>query len=325
MYPGASGGRRPQYQHASGRRGRRRAGSSGYDAAGGASADAAAFACAAAKKKSGLVLQDIERLLSLNGTLLWADFDGKVRQFLHAIHSVAGEPGVQAALLQVHETTSDKRRDDVRNWPAYVQRLLKRAFLEYQAAHRQDADSDQGSCEVAAARAPALPPGPAVWVPRRRAPREARARVVAAPAPEEAAAEATGTAASAHAPADAGADADALAAAPAHAVAAAPAVAAPAAGCAAAAAAAAAEGWAGDGEKERRSSGIASLPSFGASTTEGGQSWRMSGSASVSSCCSLGDGQDGAAADFVVVPRSPPESTAASWCTLSDDGDFVLL
>jgi len=58
------------------------------------------------------------------------DFDGQVRQYLHAIRNRAGRRGVLQAVQEVRVAMQGKTRDSVRKWPAYLVVLLKR-FLAH--------------------------------------------------------------------------------------------------------------------------------------------------------------------------------------------------
>lgn len=66
-----------------------------------------------------------------------SDFDGQVRQHLHAIHSVGGLEGVQTAMQVVHKIVIGKSRADVRRWPAYMVTILKKVHEELKAGPRQ--------------------------------------------------------------------------------------------------------------------------------------------------------------------------------------------
>lgn len=76
------------------------------------------------------VLADIETTLREAGSILQrSDFDSRVRRFLTALRGNGGNGGrqkVRDALAMIHTYTSQKSRDSVTNWPAYLLTLLKR-------------------------------------------------------------------------------------------------------------------------------------------------------------------------------------------------------
>jgi hypothetical protein len=76
------------------------------------------------------VHEEVNALLDGSDALLKSDFDGKARQFLHAIHNLAGRPGVHEALKMISLSTNKKSRDSVRNWNGYISTLLQKYFQE---------------------------------------------------------------------------------------------------------------------------------------------------------------------------------------------------
>lgn len=84
------------------------------------------------------VLEGIRIVLGENTTLQSRDFDGHVLQFLHAIHGVGGRDCVNGALVMIHQSTFEKSRGQVGNWPAYLVTLLKRHHAELSAKARLD-------------------------------------------------------------------------------------------------------------------------------------------------------------------------------------------
>lgn len=79
----------------------------------------------------------ISLVLSSFSMLRRSDFDGQVRQYLHAICSVAGLEGVRAAMELLCEAVSGKTRADVKTWPAYFVALFKRYFKKISSEARQ--------------------------------------------------------------------------------------------------------------------------------------------------------------------------------------------
>lgn len=72
-----------------------------------------------------LINKEICDRLKGNETLLWEDFDGKIRQCLHAIHGNGGLQDVRDALDALHTSTCQKPRAWVQNPPAYIHKILK--------------------------------------------------------------------------------------------------------------------------------------------------------------------------------------------------------
>lgn len=68
---------------------------------------------------------EIQVICDASQVLKQQDFDYRVRQYLHALYGKSGQAGVQKALALIHETTKEKKRDSVRNWPAYLCTLLR--------------------------------------------------------------------------------------------------------------------------------------------------------------------------------------------------------
>lgn len=76
------------------------------------------------------VHDEVNALLDGSDALQRSDFDGKARQFLHAIHNLRGREGVHEALHIISFTTAKKSRDSVRNWGGYISTLLQKYFQE---------------------------------------------------------------------------------------------------------------------------------------------------------------------------------------------------
>lgn len=60
--------------------------------------------------------------------MMLADFDGLVRQFLHAIYSAGGKASLGDALESLHSSTERTPREAIRNWSAYINAHLKKFF-----------------------------------------------------------------------------------------------------------------------------------------------------------------------------------------------------
>lgn len=88
-------------------------------------------------KAKDQISADIGLLLSGHSTLQRTDFDGSVRQCLHAIHGISGQQGVREALQIVNFFTSKKQRGVVRHWPAYVGKLVRKALDDIVAEERK--------------------------------------------------------------------------------------------------------------------------------------------------------------------------------------------
>lgn len=70
------------------------------------------------------VFSEIRDLLDTNSTLQLADFDYRIRQHLHALLGSGGRQKLHDALKAINVATSKKERRDVKNWPAYLRKLL---------------------------------------------------------------------------------------------------------------------------------------------------------------------------------------------------------
>jgi len=60
------------------------------------------------------------------------DFDGQVRQYLHAIRTVGGPAMVHEAMREIYFATAEKSRSDVQKWPAFLIKLLKQVLRQCQ-------------------------------------------------------------------------------------------------------------------------------------------------------------------------------------------------
>lgn len=73
---------------------------------------------------------ELSALLASTPVLRRTDFDGLVRQTLHAIRTVGGYEGVTEATQMLRHAAAGKKRADVQRWPAYISALLKRHLQE---------------------------------------------------------------------------------------------------------------------------------------------------------------------------------------------------
>lgn len=70
------------------------------------------------------VYTEIRVLLESNSALQSTDFDYRIRQHLHAFHGQGGRAKLHDALQYVSTATSKKTRQAIKNWPAYIRKLL---------------------------------------------------------------------------------------------------------------------------------------------------------------------------------------------------------
>jgi hypothetical protein len=68
----------------------------------------------------------VRKAVAQNPSLQWADFDGLVRQFLHAIHGVGGRDAVHDSMGIVFLQTVRKDRDRVENMSRYIVAILRK-------------------------------------------------------------------------------------------------------------------------------------------------------------------------------------------------------
>jgi hypothetical protein len=73
-----------------------------------------------------MIRDELRSLVKDNPTLQWSDFDGLVRQYLHAIHGIGGPEKVRDALEVVDRSTREKPRAWAKNWSAYLNTCLKK-------------------------------------------------------------------------------------------------------------------------------------------------------------------------------------------------------
>lgn len=72
--------------------------------------------------------EEIQAVLVANPVLRRVDFDGSVRQYLHAIRSKGGQAAVRQAAQMIHDATVGKERAAIQKWPAYLLKVAK-SFL----------------------------------------------------------------------------------------------------------------------------------------------------------------------------------------------------
>jgi len=90
--------------------------------------------------------QEVQDILAVNPVLRRFDFDGSVRQHLHALRSIGGRAKVREAMLLIHSATRDKERTTIQKWPAYLLKLLKRFLRSPEAG---DILNDGDQCAIA--------------------------------------------------------------------------------------------------------------------------------------------------------------------------------
>lgn len=90
-----------------------------------------------------VVVSEIDLLLQRNMSLELSDFDGLVRQFLHAIYGAGGKVSLQDALDAVHESTKYKPREVVGNWSAYINKHLKSFFRDLTQKTKDSAEASE--------------------------------------------------------------------------------------------------------------------------------------------------------------------------------------
>jgi hypothetical protein len=118
------------------------------------------------------VFSEVNTLLDRNSVLQIADFDYRIRQHLHALLGSGGREKLHSALESINSATSKKSRHDVKNWPAYLRKLLTKfeadfaldkalekdreeraqAVAEYNACAKQQTSEDAASSDESLAR-----------------------------------------------------------------------------------------------------------------------------------------------------------------------------
>merc|ERR1712050_199248 len=88
--------------------------------------------------------EEIAAALAISPMLHRLDFDGRVRQYLHAIRNVSGRQGVREAMQEVHSAVAGKTRATVHRWPAYLIRILKWCVQEKGDDHNNSVQSASG-------------------------------------------------------------------------------------------------------------------------------------------------------------------------------------
>jgi hypothetical protein len=79
---------------------------------------------------SSVVNREMETLLLCGVPLLPSDFDGPVRQKLHAIYGIGGDEALQNAMEDVYTSARSKHRKAAGNWRAWINTILKRFLRE---------------------------------------------------------------------------------------------------------------------------------------------------------------------------------------------------
>merc|ERR1712196_383876 len=80
------------------------------------------------------VRTEILDVLKRRACLQQGDFDFKVRQHLHAILGNSGRGKMREALAAVRDISAKKKRTDVRNWAAYIVKILQSFHSDASAA-----------------------------------------------------------------------------------------------------------------------------------------------------------------------------------------------
>eukprot|EP00746_Dinoflagellata_sp_MGD_P163352 gnl/MRDRNA2_/MRDRNA2_91330_c0_seq1.p1 gnl/MRDRNA2_/MRDRNA2_91330_c0~~gnl/MRDRNA2_/MRDRNA2_91330_c0_seq1.p1 ORF type:complete len:519 (+),score=130.93 gnl/MRDRNA2_/MRDRNA2_91330_c0_seq1:85-1641(+) len=94
------------------------------------------------------IQEEVDVIISMNSNLLKSDFDGRVFQYLHAIHGVGGQEKVRKALETIHKSTLQKQRASVKKWPAYIATLLKSFFDNLGAEKKEERDRAKVTAET---------------------------------------------------------------------------------------------------------------------------------------------------------------------------------
>lgn len=99
------------------------------------------------------VFSEIIAVLKTNSIIQLADFDYRIRQHLHAMLGSGGRQKLHDALKAINDATAKKTRNDVKNWPAYLRKLLTK-FEEDRASKDREARAqarvEQAAVETAA-------------------------------------------------------------------------------------------------------------------------------------------------------------------------------
>ncbi|CAE7227037.1 unnamed protein product, partial [Symbiodinium pilosum] len=110
----------------------------------------------AAPRAKDEVFEEIRVILGMNSALQHQFFDARVRQHLHALHGSGGRSRLKAALQMVHQSTMNKSRQDVKNWPAYLVTLLKKfdAKLDADSIQAKPAPSSASTASTTPEKVP---------------------------------------------------------------------------------------------------------------------------------------------------------------------------
>jgi hypothetical protein len=97
--------------------------------------------------------EEIRNIIVMLPMLQRSDFDGQVRQYLHAIRSVGGRSAVVDAMAAIQQATEGRTRESVQKWPAFLISLLKQCHRQRKEEHRKRKDERHD-----ATRSEAVPP-----------------------------------------------------------------------------------------------------------------------------------------------------------------------
>jgi len=84
------------------------------------------------------IQEEVDAVVKKNSSLVRSDFDGRVFQYLHAIHGIGGREKVRSTLEKLHLSTLDKQRSSINKWPAYLVALLKKMFNDLTAERKAE-------------------------------------------------------------------------------------------------------------------------------------------------------------------------------------------
>merc|ERR1719313_627189 len=94
------------------------------------------------------IQEEVDEIVSINSNLFRSDFDGRVFQYLHAIHCVGGQEKVRKALQTIHLSTLQKQRNAVKKWPAYLATLLRKFFEDLGAEKKVERENAKVEAET---------------------------------------------------------------------------------------------------------------------------------------------------------------------------------
>lgn len=107
------------------------------------------------------VWTEIHDIVGGNSCLQQSDFDYRIRQHLHAILGNGGREKLHQAVIGIQTATAKKTRADVRNWPAYLVKLLKKfdddvAWKDREARAKERVDKARAESLVSDSASPSV-------------------------------------------------------------------------------------------------------------------------------------------------------------------------